>query len=255
MKTNYVLEEKEKFADHLSKLLGIHKNTIFHVIKDNNPNIIFSNPSLITQDASKIQKIELVKNIGNTLNVMSNLTHNKLILNSPDKINDFFKYRYKGMPKQEQFMVLGLNAKLELVNEKIVSKGGLDRTVVTPSIVFKDAIIKDVHKIIIAHNHPSGNPNPSLEDINITRRLLQSGDILGVQVLDHVIIGDNQIFSFRQHGLVFENKHQQLTHSVSEDKTEDVRSQKWLEQLTKENKQMDSLNLGDELNDELDMEL
>ncbi len=83
-----------------------------------------------------------------------------------------------------------LNTKNNITGINVVSIGSLNSSLVHPREVFKAAILGNAAAIILAHNHPSGDPSPSPEDLEITRRLVEAGKILGIEVLDHVIIGD-----------------------------------------------------------------
>lgn len=73
---------------------------------------------------------------------------------------------------------------------------------VDPSLIFREATIKNAVSVILIHNHPSGDPTPSKEDIRLTYRIVEAGDILGIEVLDHVIIGDGRMTSFKESGLL-----------------------------------------------------
>lgn len=104
--------------------------------------------------------------------------------------------------KQEQFIVISLNGAYEIIAIRVVSIGILNRTIVHPREVFSDPIADRAAAIIVAHNHPSGSLEPSDEDMAITRRLAQSGEILGIPVLDHIIISPRGgYFSFAETGL------------------------------------------------------
>ncbi|MFQ6103420.1 MAG: DNA repair protein RadC [Candidatus Glassbacteria bacterium] len=102
--------------------------------------------------------------------------------------------------KQEMFIVLLLNGQNELVKEVVVSKGGLTSSVVHPREVFREAIVESSAAVVLAHNHPSGNPFPSSEDHRVTMQLRKAGEVIGIEVFDHVIIGDGRFVSFREMG-------------------------------------------------------
>ncbi len=102
---------------------------------------------------------------------------------------------------QEQFRVVLLNAKHQVLGVETVSVGGLASSIVHPREVFKRAIRRSAAAIILAHNHPSGDPTPSREDLEVTRRLTEVGKLMGIEVLDHIIIGDNRYVSFREQGI------------------------------------------------------
>ncbi|CDZ74433.1 DNA repair proteins [Peptoniphilus sp. ING2-D1G] len=102
----------------------------------------------------------------------------------------------------EEFRIALLNTKKEVILIKTVSKGILNSTIVHPREVFKIAIDNSAHSIILLHNHPSGDSKASPDDINITGRLCESGKLLGIEVIDHIIIGDGEYFSFKERGLL-----------------------------------------------------
>jgi DNA repair protein RadC len=99
---------------------------------------------------------------------------------------------------REVFLAINLNTQNEINSIHVVSMGSVDSSLVHPREVFKSAILANASSIALAHNHPSGNLNPSQEDINITEKLIKCGEILGIKVIDHIIIADNQYTSFRE---------------------------------------------------------
>lgn len=103
--------------------------------------------------------------------------------------------------EQEHFIVLCLNTKNEIITRKTISIGTLDQAIVHPRDVFRFAIKNNAARIIAIHNHPSGNPEPSENDKTVTKRLIRSGDILGVEILDHIIVGNDSYVSLRERGL------------------------------------------------------
>ncbi|GAB6277691.1 MAG: DNA repair protein RadC [Rectinema sp.] len=104
--------------------------------------------------------------------------------------------------RQEHFIVMSLNGGHEVNAVREITKGLINKTVVHPREVFADPITDRACAVIVAHNHPSGNLEPSDEDLDITKRLRQSGDILGIPVLDHLIFSETGYFSFVEHGLI-----------------------------------------------------
>ncbi|NME83798.1 DNA repair protein RadC [Clostridium sp. SM-530-WT-3G] len=103
---------------------------------------------------------------------------------------------------QEILKVILLNTKNCIVGVKDVFVGSLNNSIVHPREIFKAAINKNSASIIICHNHPSGDPVPSKEDINITLRIKECGNIIGIQLLDHIIIGNNKYVSFKEERLI-----------------------------------------------------
>lgn len=100
----------------------------------------------------------------------------------------------------EVFGILCLTTKHRVIAYHEVSRGSLDATLVHPREVFKAAILANAAAIILTHNHPSGDPTPSPDDVVLTQRLVGAGELLGIDVLDHVIIGDGRWVSFRELG-------------------------------------------------------
>ena len=102
---------------------------------------------------------------------------------------------------KEHFWVMGLNTKNQIQYLELVTLGLLDQTAVHPREVFRFAVMKGVKSIIVCHNHPSGDPEPSEKDKSLTKRLVAAGEVLGIQVLDHVVVGeDGAYYSFRECG-------------------------------------------------------
>lgn len=102
--------------------------------------------------------------------------------------------------EQERFIVLGVNGGGEIIFSKVVTVGLLDRTLIHPREVFSDALKMRCASIFVAHNHPSRNLEPSTPDKASTHRLKEAGELLGIQLLDHIIFSDEDFFSFREHG-------------------------------------------------------
>ena len=98
--------------------------------------------------------------------------------------------------------MLYLDRKGGIIIDEDVSKGSLHSAIVHPREVFKTAIKRSAASIILVHNHPSGDPNPSTEDIEITRRLMEAGNLIGIEVLDHIIIGEHKYCSLKSLGLM-----------------------------------------------------
>mgnify|MGYP000318124722 FL=1 len=104
--------------------------------------------------------------------------------------------------EKEHFKAILLNTKNHVISIEDISVGSLNSSIVHPREVFKPAIKRSSASIILVHNHPSGDPVPSKEDIEVTSRLVDAGNILGINVLDHIIIGNNSILSLREQGLM-----------------------------------------------------
>jgi len=100
--------------------------------------------------------------------------------------------------QQEAFFVLTLNTKNKLLGRHMVALGTINSTVIGIPEIFRTAIIDNAKSIILCHNHPSGDPTPSPNDIRLTSRLVEAGKVMDIEVFDHVIVGRNQYFSLRE---------------------------------------------------------
>ena len=118
-------------------------------------------------------------------------------INSPQMIANFFMEELRHS-REEYFVVVFLDAKCRMIGNRKVSIGSLTVSIVHPREVYKWAISKSAHSIIVLHNHPSGDPSPSQEDLKITTRLKQVGELIGIPLLDHIIIGDGIYRSLKE---------------------------------------------------------
>lgn len=131
------------------------------------------------------------------------------MLDEPEKVADLLREEMRDY-EVEEFHVLLLNTRRRLIRKEMVSKGTLDSTVVHPRDVFKAAIAANASALILVHNHPSGDPQPSEADVRITRDLIRSGQLLKIDVLDHVILGrraegrDRDYASLRELGYFYQ---------------------------------------------------
>jgi DNA repair protein RadC len=124
----------------------------------------------------------------------------KRILRSPEDVVAEVRSQLKGK-KKEHFLVLCLDTRNRLINRRLVSMGSLDTSIVHPREVFKEAVSSCAASVIFAHNHPSGDPEPSKEDIELTKRLARAGEIVGIDVLDHIIVCDEGFISLKARNL------------------------------------------------------
>lgn len=117
---------------------------------------------------------------------------------------DIYKYYMERLRylNKEIFKIILLNTKNEIICDIDVSVGTLNMSLVHPREVFREAIKRNSNKIILMHNHPSGNIEPSNEDKNVTLRLIKCGDLIGIEVIDHIIIGDGLYYSFKENMII-----------------------------------------------------
>jgi len=124
----------------------------------------------------------------------------KPVVKSPEDVVSIVKSQLKGK-KKEHFLVLCLDTRNNVINCRAISIGSLDTSIVHPREVFKEAISSSAASVILVHNHPSGDPGPSKEDIELTKRLAKAGEIMGIEVLDHIIVCDKSYSSLKAKNL------------------------------------------------------
>lgn len=107
-----------------------------------------------------------------------------------------------GSLQQEHFVAMYLNVKNQVIHKQTIFIGSLNSSIVHPREIFKEAVKRSAASIICAHNHPSGNATPSPEDIEVTKRLQEAGFIIGIELIDHIIIGDHQYVSLKEQGYI-----------------------------------------------------
>lgn len=121
-------------------------------------------------------------------------------IRSPEDAAGLFDYMKH--QNQEHFVAVFLNTKNVVIGKKTIFVGSLNASIVHPREVYREAVQRSAASIIVAHGHPSGDPSPSKEDIEVTKRLVEAGKVIGIEVLDHVIIGFNRYISLKEKGYV-----------------------------------------------------
>jgi|SRR5690625_520882 len=125
--------------------------------------------------------------------------NNSYIVRSPEDGANYVMEDMRTL-SQEHFVVLFLNTKNQIIHQQTIFIGSLNASIVHPREVFREAVKRSAASIICAHNHPSGDPTPSQEDIHVTRRLVESGKMIGIELLDHLVIGDRKFVSLKEKG-------------------------------------------------------
>ena len=164
-------------------------------------------PKIKVQDLTKIKGIktakaidilahvELAKRIGRAE------VKKKDLINNPQALVSWLKLEI-GTLEQEHFVVIYLNVKNEIIHYNVAAIGSVDYSQIHPRDVFKKAVEYNCSKIIIGHNHPSNDTKPSQADILTTKKLSDSGEMLGIGIIDHVIVGQSNYYSFKEHNLL-----------------------------------------------------
>jgi len=123
-------------------------------------------------------------------------------LDRPERVVEYMRGAFDEDPTVEWFYVVLLNRKNCPLGRLMLTKGLADSSLVHPREVFRAAVLAGASAVILVHNHPSGDPDPSRADHAVTRKLRSAGEIMGIEVLDHVIIGDPTAYAFSEHGML-----------------------------------------------------
>jgi len=148
----------------------------------------------------KALKISAMFEIFRRTNKLQKKGFKQKITNAEDVFNHFSDELTN--TKQEHFMALYLDTKNQIIKEHLISKGTLNSSLVHPREVFNLAVKVSANSLILVHNHPSGDPTPSKEDEVVTKNLINAGEILGITILDHIVIGNNKFVSLREKGVI-----------------------------------------------------
>lgn len=152
----------------------------------------------------KVKAIELIASIELGKRVYTNAYKEKIKISNSYDIYTYFKTKLKDK-KQEYFYVLYLDNKKKIIENKLLYVGTINKSVVHPREIFKNAYLNSASYIVCIHNHPSGDPHPSKEDILLTKNLKEIGKLNNIPILDHIIIGDVSYYSFFEEG-IYEEK-------------------------------------------------
>ncbi|NMA84801.1 MAG: DNA repair protein RadC [Epulopiscium sp.] len=170
------------------------------------------NPGLIGLYDMSLKDLQRIKGIGQvkSIQIQAVMELSKRIakcqaqkqfkISSPSAVAHIYMEEMRYL-KQEHFKVVLLDTKNKIIGDRDVTIGSINSSIVHPREVFKEAIQRSAAHIIIVHNHPSGDPTPSREDIEVTKRIIEAGNLLGVPVLDHIIIGNGKYISLKEKDL------------------------------------------------------
>ena len=161
---------------------------------------LFGPEEIVTKPRQiKFKQIKAVYEVLTVQEDIGNYLKPNMRYTSPSMIFDTFNYLQD--ETKEYFIALHLDGKNRIICVDIVSQGSLNQSIVHPRELFKTALLSSAAALLLIHNHPTGDPTPSSEDLEVTRRLREVGDLIGVKVLDHIIIGSTY-YSFVERGVI-----------------------------------------------------
>lgn len=175
--------------------------------------VLYENENLKELSQKTVRELTKIKGIGNAkaIQILAGIELGKRVskesfkkltkLSSPQNVYDYLKTDFE-LKDQENFIAIYLNTKGELIGEKIIFVGSLNASLVHPRAIFKQAVLLSAALMIIAHNHPSGDPTPSKADIEFTKILNENSRMMDIELLDHIIIGKDRYFSFKKKNIL-----------------------------------------------------
>ena len=169
-----------KESEALSKLMSMHVNTLMQI-----------------QGIREVKALQLLASVELSKRVIRSKVYHASIMR-PEDVIEWFEFEYGSLP-QECFIALYLDTKSKLISHRVLFKGTLNESVVHPREVFKEAFLQNANSVLIAHNHPSGDCTPSKADFEVTYKMVHVAMTMGVNLIDHIIVGQNQYYSFKEH--------------------------------------------------------
>lgn len=191
-----------RYVQAFARIIGVKEDEALDYAQRKGIGALVENATQLLTTPSQREKHQAFLDL---YRMSSNLKARNPVINSPDTAAAFFRSVMDQVHDKEAFVVAFLNTKNRVIDHEVVSLGTINSSIVHPREVFRNAIINKANSVILCHNHPSGDVTPSSEDLNTTKRLQETGVLLGIQVLDHLIInGINQqeVFSFQEHGVL-----------------------------------------------------
>mgnify|MGYP000209009051 FL=1 len=149
----------------------------------------------------RVKAIQLLCLTELTKRMAKEVHKDNLRFTTPQSIADYYMQDMRHLPR-EQVMLLMLDSKNKLIKDTVISSGSVNLSIVPVREILIQALKEDAVNMILVHNHPSGDPSPSSEDIRVTKRLKEAGDLIGITLMDHIIIGDNKYISLKEQGLL-----------------------------------------------------
>lgn len=191
----------ENFIKGLTALTGLPYRKVQQYLKVNNPFNILEHPHIMEPNEKQLERIGLLNEFIASYNVLKIYESNdKIVLNSSTVSGQYFSALLTGMKDKERFMVSFLDNGNNIIETKTMSEGSIGQTAVYPREILKYALACDCNAVILAHNHPGGSKNFSMEDKELTQRIVDIFHPIQIKVLDHIIVGGGSYSSMAEKG-------------------------------------------------------
>ena len=193
----------EKFLKGLTLLTGLPYKKVQQYVKVNNPFNILEHPRIMEPNERQLEKIGLLNEFISSYNILKIYESNeKIILNSTSVAGQYFTALLGGMKDKERFMVAFLDSGNNIIEIKTMSEGSIGQTAVYPREILKYALACDCKAMVLAHNHPGGSKNFSLEDTVLTQKMVDIFHPLEIKILDHIIVSNASYTSMAERGQI-----------------------------------------------------
>jgi DNA repair protein RadC len=149
----------------------------------------------------RVKAIELLCLTEITKRMAKELHQDSLKLATPQSVANYYMQDMRHLTREQVLLVM-MDSKNKIIKDMIISKGTVNTSIMPTREVFVHALKYEAVNIILLHNHPSGDPTPSSEDVRVTKRLIEAGNLIGIMLMDHIIIGDNRYISLKEQGLL-----------------------------------------------------
>lgn len=190
--------EQNDLIEKLSYFTKINKDKLHVFLKSNNLQTLIDHPETIKPTLNQLESINKLRELNNLYRRLSK--YKEYQFKDSKDIVEFLDTQYPNKYDKEQFIVAYLDKDNKLLSCETISTGTLNASIVHPRDVLKQALKHNSNKLILSHNHPSGNPKPSKEDIKITIRLMEAAKLLDIEIIDHIIVGQNNHYSLKENG-------------------------------------------------------
>ena len=195
------MQHTEKFLKGLTNLTGLPYKKLQQYVKTNNPFNILEHPHIMKPNEKQLEKIGLLNEFIASYNVLKVYEKDeKIILNSSTASGQYFLALLGGMKDKERFMVSFLDRGNNIIETKTMSEGSIGQAPVYPREILKYALACDCNAVILAHNHPGGSRNFSMEDKTLTQRIVDIFHPLEIKVLDHIVVAGTSYISMAEKG-------------------------------------------------------
>lgn len=149
----------------------------------------------------KVKAVQLLCIVELTKRMAKATKEKGIYLDTPSAVADYYMQDMRHLAREEILLIM-MDSKSRIIKDMVISSGSVNASIVAPRDIYLNALKSNAVNIILLHNHPSGDPTPSKEDLNITLRMKEAGTLIGIKLMDHIIIGDNRFISLKEQGLL-----------------------------------------------------